>query len=357
MNISSKNKEYWNIVKGIGILSIVIGHTNKTLSSYVYLFHLVIFFFVSGYLYSEDKYGDDPFLNFMSRLKTNWKKYFAFSTIYVLLHNIFLEIGIIINTSKYSFIDIIMQLINSMLLQCYETLAGALWFVPVLILASTLFGIIIFLGRKMSKIFNKKWIKHVIIIFIGIFFSVIGVMMNMKNMGLFYHSQTSILVVPIFIIAYYVRHIKDINPFLKFYAFIPSIIFLYLCVNKFSWSIELSENNIPGYIFYLISIVGIYVCLYLAKILLRLKKIKKYFLLIGKYSFEIMALHFICLKLVDIVYAIIIGNFNPLVYGIFPTAYNEIWLIYVMVGTLLPCIIMTLYKRIIETLKIKLKLT
>lgn len=356
MNISSKNKEYWNIVKGIGILSIVIGHINKTLSSYVYLFHLVIFFFVSGYLYSEDKYGDNPFLNFMSRLKTNWKKYFAFSTIYVLLHNIFLQIGIIINTTKYSFIDIIMQLINSMLLQCYETLAGALWFVPVLILASTLFGSIIFFGRKISKMFNKKWLKHIIIILIGIAFSIIGVIMNMKNMGLFYHSQTSILVIPIFIIAYYVRYIKDINPFLKWYAFIPSIIFLYLCVNKFSWSIELSENHIPSYMFYVISIVGIYICLYLSKILLKLKYIKKYFMLIGKYSFEIMALHFFCIKLTDVVYAGIKGETNSLVYGIFPTAYNEIWLIYVIVGTLLPCIIMILYKKITELIKVKLKL-
>ena len=55
MKINSTNKTYWNIVKGIGILCIVIGHTGIPLLYYVYLFHLAIFFFVSGYLYKEEK--------------------------------------------------------------------------------------------------------------------------------------------------------------------------------------------------------------------------------------------------------------------------------------------------------------
>ena len=46
--INVKNREYWDILKGIGALCIVIGHSNWNLGVYVYLFHLALFFFVSG---------------------------------------------------------------------------------------------------------------------------------------------------------------------------------------------------------------------------------------------------------------------------------------------------------------------
>ncbi len=76
--INEQNKDFWNIVKGVGILSIVIGHTGCQLVPYVYLYHLVIFFFISGYLYSEEKYGDNPFLNFLTRLKKIGKNILLF---------------------------------------------------------------------------------------------------------------------------------------------------------------------------------------------------------------------------------------------------------------------------------------
>ena len=73
-----KNRLYWNIIKGIGILCIVIGHSWKLLSGFVYLFHLAIFFFVGGYLYNDEKYSEDPYLYFANKLKNNWKKYVLF---------------------------------------------------------------------------------------------------------------------------------------------------------------------------------------------------------------------------------------------------------------------------------------
>ena len=57
------DRQYWNITKGIGICLVVLGHVCSDISNYIYLFHLPLFFFVSGFLYNEKKYGDDPFLN------------------------------------------------------------------------------------------------------------------------------------------------------------------------------------------------------------------------------------------------------------------------------------------------------
>lgn len=355
--INSKNKDYWNIVKGIGIFSIVLGHSCYFSMPYVYLYHLVIFFFVSGYLYSEDKYGDDPFANFLARFKTNFKKYFAFSSLFVLFHNVFYEMGIIINTTNYSLKNIIIQIIYSMIFQCSEVLSGALWFVPIIIISSSIFGSIIYYGRKLDNIFNNKFLKNSVIISASILFAILGVKLNMQNTNITYHLQTVFLVIPIFVLAYYVRKIKDINPYLKWYIFIPSIVFLWLCVNKFSWNVELSNNQIPNYMFYIVSIVGIYACLYLSKVILKLKYIKKYFELIGTYSFEIMALHFLSLKIVDLIYALIINESNKSIYGVFPYAYSDLWLIYAIVGTLLPCLIMIIYNKCFKVIINKFKIS
>ncbi len=354
MKINSTNKTYWNIVKGISILCIVIGHTGIPLIYYVYLFHLAIFFFVSGYLYKEEKYGDHPDLNFLTRFKSNWIKYVIFSILLILFHNIFLKLGMIINTQKYSFLDIVTQIINSTIFQCGEVLAGALWFVPLLIFTTSIFGLLIFFGRKISMIFNKSYLKNIIIISGGVLNLILGLYLNLREVNLLYHLQTAFLVIPIYILAYYVRKIKDLNIYLKWYLFLPSIYFLYLCVNKFKWNIELSINQIPGLKFYLISFVGIYFCLYLAKIILKSKYLKKNFTMIGSYSFEIMALHFLSFKLVDIVYAHLIGETNPLIYGTFPCAFSNIWSIYIIVGTILPCLIVIGFKKLKTIFLLKL---
>ncbi len=245
----------------------------------------------------------------------------------------------------YTFQDIIVQLINSMIFQCVESFAGALWFIPVLIFASSLFGTLIYFGRKINYMFKINFGKHLFLIFMCFFFIYIGRMLNVENIYTTYHLQTAILVIPIYIIAYYVRNIKNLDCFLKWYFFIPAIFFLYLCVNKFNWNIELSINLISGYKFYVISIVGIYCCLYLAKMLLNTKLLKKYFILIGKFSFEIMALHFLVFKLIDYVYALIIHT-NANIYGVFPCAFNNNYIIctlYILLGTIIPATIIKFF--------------
>jgi hypothetical protein len=59
MNTQKKARSlYWDIVKGWGIIAIVLGHTGYFAGAFVYLFHLALFFFITGYFYNETKYGD-----------------------------------------------------------------------------------------------------------------------------------------------------------------------------------------------------------------------------------------------------------------------------------------------------------
>lgn len=148
--INFKNRNYWNIVKGLGILCIVIGHSCYFAVNFVYLFHLAIFFFTTGYLYNERKYGDHPYLYFSTKIKANWKKYVIFSSTFILCHNILSKLGFIIHTTPYSISNIISSILNSFYFYSNEILTGALWFVPVYIMACSIFGAIIYFSRKIS---------------------------------------------------------------------------------------------------------------------------------------------------------------------------------------------------------------
>lgn len=332
---------YWNIVKGIAIISIVIGHCFNKMVCFVYLYHLAIFFFVSGYFYNEEKYGDEPCSNFIARLKNNWYKYVGFSVLYTLLHNYFVR-GNFLLSNIYSIKDIVTSILNTLLFFGTESFGGAMWFVPVLILASTLFGFIIYFSRKMSlniKIKNFSF-KHIIIIFVTILCGILGIILNTKNINLMYHIQTIFLVIPFFTAGYYYNKCVDNNKLLKWYIFIPIfILLLYFAFYKKLY-IDLSANNINNpYLFYIVSFLGIYFCLYVSKIIDNIPKIKKLFATIGTYSFEIMATHFVIFKIIDVAYSKMMGINDITIITKFPYAYEKLWPIYIICGVLIPTII------------------
>lgn len=356
-----ENKRYWNIVKGVSITSIVIGHCCHFLVPFVYLYHLAIFFFVAGYFYNEKKYGDDPYLYFLAKIKANWKKFVIYTTFFILIHNFLYNKGMIINTNVYYIKDMIQCFINTLMFCGTEAMGGAMWFVPVYIIASSIFGIIIFYSRKISTLFksNTNLAKNVLIIYATLFIGFVGVYLNRKEFLFIFHAQTAFLVIPFFTIGYFVRNYCDnVFKYLKIWIFIPVMLLLgYFAYKQKIW-INLSDNIIGNdHYFYLISIFGFYFCLYLSKILFNIKFIKNGFDLIGKYSFEIMASHFFIFKIIDYIYARIQDIVDPTVYGVFPYAFKNLWLIYILLGIIIPVITFYLFDKfkakILENIKEK----
>lgn len=348
--IDIRNHDYWNVVKGIGILSIVLGHTCWFAKQYVYLYHLALFFFVAGYFYSENKYGDAPFLYIASRLHNLWPRFVLFVSTFVLLHNLFVDAGLIINIAKYTLRDVVTNMLNSLLLSCSETMGGALWFVPVIIFSGALFAGTVSAGRAVSRLLSKNnFVKYLIIILSGCVIGVLGIVLNQKLIFLGYHIHTAFIVVPLFTGAYFIRiGCRDLSSLLKWYVAIPVALGLWYCVKHLGWHVALSDEEIIGPLrFFVVSFSGIYLCLYLAKLIQRIPFLRNYFRLIGMYSFEIMACHFLTTKLIDLIYAAIIGETDRLVYGAFVSAYSkECWLIYAIIGTLLPALVAHGVKRL-----------
>ena len=357
-----KRDDFWDVVKGIGIISIVAGHISpdSNIIKFLYAYHLVIFYFVSGYFYNEKKYGDKPFENFSQRLKGVWGKYVFYSTLIVLLHNFLTKYNFYKTVKYYNFNDILFRVFHSMILLKKDMLLGSLWFVPTLIFALGMFGSIVYLSRKLTcKIFktaksDELLIKKLLIIGFSIFIGIIGGYINLKNITLNYHIETSILVIPIIALAYFTRNNyekikRNNNIFLLFAILLISSLFIWYEINiKQIGMIELSDNsiiNIP--MFYIISISGIIFCISLAKIIYKNSIIKNIIAFLGRYSFSIMALHVSCVKLVDILYSFIINEKNPEIISKFMCSYNnKLWLIYIVVGTTLPAIFAYLINKI-----------
>ncbi len=100
----------WDMVKGIGIIFMVLGHSGIPCSihDFIYLFHMGLFFFVSGYFlklpknYEEIKWHQDYYLFVKKKLKALWLPFVEYGLFFLALHNVFYDILLIKNPYSLS---------------------------------------------------------------------------------------------------------------------------------------------------------------------------------------------------------------------------------------------------------------
>lgn len=71
---TEKREHYIDAAKGIGILLVIIGHSNPPapIRQFIYEFHMPLFFMISGYVFQYDKWMA---LDFRSFLQNKWRAY------------------------------------------------------------------------------------------------------------------------------------------------------------------------------------------------------------------------------------------------------------------------------------------
>ena len=110
-------------------------------------------------------------------------------------------------------------------------------------------------------------------------------------------------------IGYFAKQKWDVlDKTVTWYGTILSAAVILGILNRMPGSIELSVNQIlhPA-LFYPVTLLGIYFCMGLAKMLSRNPYTEKFFSMVGKESFHIMALHFLGFKIVDRIYSAVYG--------------------------------------------------
>lgn len=302
--------------------------------SFVYAFHMPLFFFVSGYLYDERKYGDRPFVYISRRVKSTWMKYILWEMLFILFHNFFYRLGMLdgvgIESHLYSGREAFSRLAEAVLGCANEVLVGALWFAPVLVIAVSGMGLMIAVSRKLEQVTGSEILKLMFQLLCVVAVGTIGYIC-IKNQQAFPASmQISLAVVPYIWGGYLVR-----NYFGKPEKYLngPAAAFLLIPVILISRKYLISLAN--GFVYpfmYLPAFMGIYVCLYLAKILRRSSACGKVFSLLGEASFFLMATHLFVIRCIDRIYCMRFGEEWEIYYARWPASFDELVPVYLLVS-------------------------
>lgn len=354
---------YWDIFKGLAIIMIVFGHTGHG-GAFVYLFHLELFFFVTGFLYNEMKYGDQPFTFLQKRIEGAWPRYTVYSIFLALTHNYMVKHGLMaLGTDvHYALPQMLTSLFHGMIFQSPELLAGPMWFVPVWILGAALFGGVVWLARRIGRM------KDGIIVLCSLFGMGIGYYFIGQSIRLFYGFELSFFVLPIFAEGYFLRKYAGdfatkIRGPLALGLLVVSFIALKLFVKNGIW-FDLSARSVHGAWFFLGTAIGTAFTLMLTLLIEKLtcgfcdtseasavrmgatdrpkilspmyqkllRGIGEALAYIGRHSFDVMAFHIFAFKMLDMFLRKLYFRNPAMDLSGYPSPLSEhYWLLYTLV--------------------------
>jgi fucose 4-O-acetylase-like acetyltransferase len=150
-----QRQQYWDILKGLGIIAVVIGHSGSPLVPFVYMYHIALFFFISGYFY-KDAYSSDPAIFIARRIKTLYWPFVKYGLGFLIVHNALLRINVlsaraeagIIPAREYNLTDMLRMAEEIVTFRNTEQMPGAMWFLPSLFVSAVLFCLIRYLSLR-----------------------------------------------------------------------------------------------------------------------------------------------------------------------------------------------------------------
>jgi len=277
--MSIKRLNWIDMAKGFAMLLVMFGHAPMSLRirAEIYTFHLPLFFFMSGYLFSNVKYND--FLSFFKkRFITIGIPYFCFS---------FIEYIYFFVANNKQHVSPLKSLIGTLIPLRFNngTLHnGTLWFIVCLFMAELIFFLIV----KVSK--NDKY--KISVCLVGC--AIIGVFYNIYiKKPLPYSIDVSFFAVVFYGIGYLIKGIEikvsklvSIKYLILF--LIANVLLGHLNIRYLNTNVDMSSSRYGNYfLFYMSAFCGIMASL----IFCRLIPKSKILIYVGKNSIIFMAFH------------------------------------------------------------------
>ena len=282
-----------DIVRGLLISLVVLGHCGCPLTHFIYLFHVAVFFMVSGFVYKSDYSNSYStlILFFRKKIKRLWIPFFFFTTFFTLNWNFLVKFNLYdSNVVSYSFLAKKIFL-NLFLVGGNVPMCGALWFVSSLFYISLIYVLIDFFLKKIKSPYKN---------FIHICFAA-----TLFSLNLFFIKkgiQSSFLKTilgPYIMYALGVEFSKSKLKTIRKEFFLPilviSFIILLLCNNL--GSVELGKAKFSSPFFVITTSISGWFFLYSLAYFLEKIFLKKIFLYLGRCTMSIVALHFLGFKL------------------------------------------------------------
>lgn len=346
-----------DVMKGILIILVVIGHSHLgkdwivRLPSFISLFHMPCFFMISGYLFSFNRSGWGDLIGYVKRkIKALWVPYFLMTVIFILLNNIFIEIGFytdnqeILNLGEYSSLhnymtisEMLKEILKAIFFGAHVELGGTFWFFKALFSVTCLYYFLEFCINKLIGNQND-WILY-IQSGISVLFLVVGYICSICNLSFGGLART----LSIYSLFHIGRIIKTrySNQWCGYNRITVVIAVIILLGLSFWGNIGLNFNSYVNPIFLIIaSVTGWCLVNYASDVFLRYHKATFFLNMCGRASLYIMVFHLISFKLVSLLQIMIYDL--PLYYvASFPVLYrNGFWAVfYSIVGVIIPLVI------------------
>lgn len=349
MNNSSKERiNYLDSAKGIGIILVCIGHsiTNapvdadsdySILLQFISQFHMPLFFLLSGMVFS-DRNSEQPVKSSFRKIKAYYIPFIVYNMIFVILHNVMYSLHIF--TDVYDIKSFLISTLNVLTMHIQD-ICGAMWFLRCLLTIVLIFIWIRFVACKICGGRYKEYITASVVLLMVIL-SILGVCPTVFKVNLAFY----------YIVFFYIGYIisrYNISALISKYKVCLLIfgLLVNICVAlNYTYAIGGACGGYVIVLRFVVQLIGS--IMVLALVQWKPMANSKVLIELGKKSLDIMALHFVCFKLVSFliinVYGLDIANMAtiPVVYGI-----SGLWpLAYTIVGLLIPTVIRSIYDSI-----------
>lgn len=340
-------KDSVSLAKAIGIILMVLAHTffSKFGDTFINMFHMSIFFFCAGFCFNEANLVD--FKGFAKkRLKGLYFPYIKWSLFFLLLHNVLFRLNIYNSefgfmgrvSQKYELSDFFMKSIHLVTRMFdHEQLLGGFWFLRCLFIVS-------FLGYAFIKYSNIK--KNYIFVFFALLCGAILASYFDIHVPIVGVGSKELIALLVFLVGYLCKNKKNTLslrnvPFAIIVALIGSFLWPMSYLSVTWWKI------IPWVTSSVLCTMAIIeLCQLLDKRKFVFKSILVY---IGNNTLSILALHFLCFKIVSLL-IICIHNLSIKRLAEFPVIQDYTvkgwWIVYLVIGVIFPISFNMVFHRI-----------
>lgn len=322
-----------SIAKGIGIILMVVGHSGcpPFLRDYIYMFHMPLFFIISGYCF-KNKYLSD-FKTFANkRIIGLYFPFVKYGVLFVLLHNLFYRIGVFnadygsgIASEFFNIKTIGTHIAQIFLLINHEQLISPVWFISALFVGYFLFY------------FTKRFLNNNILTgFVLLAITLVLVPAGHSSHPIVFRSAFAALYLwggGILSLIY-----KNLNRW-----WIALICCIIVVIGSLFFATEMPKVNYDTFMPYLIcSTSGTLMILIISNWLSTSRTIFSRLVgYLGDHTMAILIWHFTCFKIVSAI-ILSINDMPLLMVAKFPTVFdndpNCYWPLYSLVGILIPLV-------------------
>lgn len=362
-----------DILKGIGIILVVLSHTKCPYGSWYGSWFVQLFFIAAGYTYSkhylDNRRGVITFI--VKRVKRLYIPWVIVGSFFTIANNFLIKVNILTDNSLfldaaagnsygldkvYSLAYTLQRLKKVILFQSAPKLSSAMWFLACLFLVEVIYIIIDCICTKVAKE-HQAMAMNIIMLLIyvtGVYFNMNGIV---DNSG--YKFNIVALSIFLFHIGQKIRTYetmwKDQNPVLIIFLAL-SIIFIFKTL-KIGTVRYVRGEIVGGVQFFVWSMAGWFLVYGISQIISEGKSfIADFLIYTGKHTLPILLLHQFSFKIVTYIQTIVYKE-PAYMLASFTVLYadNGWWIIYSIVGVCVPLILYVISKKIVLLIRGKIK--